>query len=133
MMRQGQLLFLLGKGVEIVAERKVKELALVVGGNISSRRKAMGFTQAQFAETLGIGPDSLSRIEKGVVAPRLERLAEIAKALDCAVADLFRMEGDPLSVKLDSLTDMLRHLPPDAQEEIFVLMMDLVRIVKKRR
>ena len=116
-----------------MAERKVKELALVVGGNISSRRKAMGFTQAQFAETLGIGPDSLSRIEKGVVAPRLERLAEIAKALDCPVADLFRMEGDPLSVKLDSLTDMLRPLPPEAQEEIFVLMMDLVRIVKKRR
>ena len=115
-----------------MAERKVKELALVVGGNISSRRKAMGFTQAQFAETLGIGPDSLSRIEKGVVAPRLERLAEIAKALDCAVADLFRMEGDPLSVKLDSLTDMLRPLPPDTQEDVICLLMDVIRTVKKR-
>jgi len=93
----------------------------------------MDFTQAQFAETLGIGPDSLSRIEKGVVAHRLERLAEIAKALDCAVADLFRMEGDPLSVKLDSLTDMLRPLSPDAQEDVLYLMMNLIRVVKKQR
>jgi len=116
-----------------VAARKVQELASVVGLNISRRRKEMGFSQAQLAEKLEIGPDSLSRIEKGVVAPRFPRLAEMADILDCAVADLFRMEGDPLSVKLDSLTDMLRPLPPDAQEDILALMMNLVLVVKKRR
>ncbi len=115
-----------------MAARKVQELASIVGENISNRRKALGLTQAQLAEKLDMGPDSLSRIEKGVVAPRFPRLLEIAKILDCAVADLFRMDSDPLSVKLDSLTDMLRPLPPDAQEEL-ILMMDLVRVVKKRR
>lgn len=115
-----------------MAERKVQELALVVGENISEKRKALGLTQAQLAESLGIGPDSLSRIEKGVVAPRFPRLAEIASLLDCSVADLFRMKGDPLSVKLDTLVDMLRPLPPDAQEDIVCLMMDMARTIKKR-
>lgn len=115
-----------------MADRKIQELALVVGSNISRRRKELGLTQAQLAEKLGMGPDSLSRIEKGVVAPRFERLAKVAREMDCAVADLFRMEGDPLSVKLDTLVDMLRPLPPDAQEDIVCLMMDVVRTVKKR-
>jgi transcriptional regulator with XRE-family HTH domain len=119
--------------VNIVAARKVQELASIVGENISQRRKALNLTQAQLAEKLDMGPDSLSRIENGVVAPRFQRLLEMAKMLDCAVADLFRMDSDPLSVKLDSLTDMLRPLPPDAQEDILILMMDLVRVVKNRR
>jgi transcriptional regulator with XRE-family HTH domain len=116
-----------------VAARKIQELASVVGLNISRRRKEMGFSQAQLAEKLEIGPDSLSRIEKGVVAPRFARLVEMAGILDCAVADLFRMEGDPLSVRLDSLTEMLRPLPQDTQEDILALMMNLVLVVKKRR
>jgi len=115
-----------------VAERKVQELALVVGENICRQRKTMGLTQAKLAEMLDMGPDSLSRIEKGVVAPRFQRLVEIAKILDCAVADLFRMDSDPLSVKLDTLADMLRPLPPDAQEDIVCLMMDVARTIKKR-
>lgn len=115
-----------------MADRKVQELASVVGENICRRRKAMGMTQSQLAELMDIGPDSLSRIEKGVVAPRFPRLVEIAKILDCPVADLFRMAGDPLSVKLDTLADMLRPLPPDAQEDIVCLMMDMARTLKKR-
>jgi transcriptional regulator with XRE-family HTH domain len=92
----------------------------------------MGITQAELAERLDMGGDSLSRIENGVVAPRFQRLEEIASVLDCAVADMFRKDGDPLGVKLSSVEDMLRPLPPDVQEDIICLMMDLVRTVKKR-
>jgi transcriptional regulator with XRE-family HTH domain len=92
----------------------------------------MGLTQADMAEKLGMGGDSLSRIENGVVAPRFYRLGEIADILDCHVADLFRHESDPLSVKLDTVQDMLRALPPDAQDDLVCLMMDAVRILKKR-
>jgi len=92
----------------------------------------MGLTQAELAEQLNMGGDSLSRIENGIVAPRFQRLEDIAKVLDCAVADLFRKDGDPLSVTLDTVQDMLRPLPPDAQEDIICLMMDLAKTVKKR-
>ena len=92
----------------------------------------MELTQAELAERLDMGGDSLSRIENGIVAPRFQRLEEIANLLDCAVADLFRKEGDPLCVKLGSVEDMLRPLPPDVQEDIVCLMMDVARTVKKR-
>jgi hypothetical protein len=47
------------------------------------------------------------------------------------VADLFRQGGDPLIVKLGTVEDMLRPLPPDAQEDIICLMMDVARTIKK--
>jgi hypothetical protein len=65
------------------------------------------------------------------VAPRFQRLEEMAAVLDCAVADLFRRGGDPLSVKLDTVEDMLRPLPAAAQEDIVCLLMDLTRTIKK--
>jgi transcriptional regulator with XRE-family HTH domain len=103
-----------------------------VGGNISHRRKEMGLSQAELAERLSMGDDSLSRIENGVVAPRFQRLEEIAKVLDCEVADLFRKKGDPLGVKLDTVEDMLRPLPNDVQEDIICMMVNMARTIKKR-
>jgi transcriptional regulator with XRE-family HTH domain len=115
-----------------VAPRKIQKLAAIVGENISRRRKAMGMTQAELAEKLGIGGDSLSRFENGVVSPRIQRLEEIAEALDCAVADLFRKHSDPPSVKLDTVADMLSSLPQDAQDDVICLIMDVIRTIKKR-
>ena len=51
---------------ELNVSRKNKEpLAIIVGANISAKRKRKGMNQVQLAEQLGIGPDSLSRIESG--------------------------------------------------------------------
>ncbi|MCL1889459.1 MAG: helix-turn-helix domain-containing protein [Desulfovibrionaceae bacterium] len=115
-----------------MAFRKIQGVAAVVGDNISARRKLLQYTQAELAEKLNMGPDSLSRIEKGLVAPRFQRLADIAAALDCSIADLFRMEKSPLSVNLEILADMLRPLPPEAQEDLLYLMIVATKTVKKR-
>ena len=71
-------------------ERKDNNLAKLVGSNIAARRKQKNWTQAQLGEKLGIGTDSLCRIERGVMAPRFQRLNDIAHFLDCSVADLFK-------------------------------------------
>ena len=115
-----------------MASRKIQSVAAVVGGNISARRKLLRYTQAELAEKLNMGPDSLSRIEKGVIAPRFQRLADIAAALDCSISDLFRMDKTPLSVNLDVVADMLRPLPPDAQEDLLYLMIVAAQTMKKR-
>ena len=116
-----------------MSTRKIQTLAAIVGTNISNRRKKIGMTQAALAEMLEIGSDSLSRVEKGLVAPRFQRLANIAMTLDCSVADLFRTSSDPLSVKLDTLADMLRPLPDDTQEDLICLMINMVQTFKKRK
>ena len=115
-----------------MAFRKVQGVAAVVGGNISARRKLLRYTQAELAEKLNMGPDSLSRIEKGVVAPRFQRLMDIAAALDCSIADLFQAEKPPLSVNLEIVADMLRPLPPDVQEDLLYLMIVAAKAMKKR-
>jgi transcriptional regulator with XRE-family HTH domain len=107
-------------------------VAAVVGKNISARRKLLKYTQAELAEKLNMGPDSLSRIEKGVVAPRFQRLADIAAALDCPIADLFKVDKPPLSVNLEIVADMLRPLPSDAQEDLLSLMIVIAKTMKKR-
>jgi transcriptional regulator with XRE-family HTH domain len=106
---------------------------VVVGGNICARRKLLRYTQALLAEKLNMGSDSLSRIEKGVVAPRFQRLADIASALDCSITDLFMTDKPPLSVNLEIVADMLRPLPPDAQEDLLYLMIVIAKTVKKWR
>jgi len=75
--------------------RKNKEpLAVIVGANITAKRKRMGLNQAQLAERIGIGPDSLSRIESGVTAPKFQTLEKLAQVLECPVAELFLSAGE---------------------------------------
>ena len=68
-----------------------------------------------------------------MAAPRFPRLEELAEILGCHVADLFRKEGDPLSVKLDTVEDMLRSLPASTQEDLVYLMITAIQTVKKSR
>ncbi len=72
-----------------------KQVALLtlkekVGKIISQRRKALGLTQAQLAEKIGIEQESLSRIEKGITAMKFSRLENLSEALECSIADFFR-------------------------------------------
>lgn len=67
-------------------------LTKIFGNNIRKRRKGLYLTQVELAERLGIGQQSLSRIERGVTAPKFERLEEIEDVLQCSVSALFHAE-----------------------------------------
>lgn len=69
-------------------------LAVIVGANITARRRRKELNQAQFAELVGIGPDSLSRIERGLTAPRFQTLEKMARILECPVAEFFLTDKD---------------------------------------
>jgi len=116
-----------------VSSRKIQRLAAIVGLNIAHRRRAIGLTQELLAEKLNISGASLSRIENGTAAPRFPRLERLAEILHCHVTDLFRKESDPLSVKLDTVEDMLRTLPVGTQEDLIYLMITAIQTVKKNR
>ena len=111
--------------------RKKQSLASIVGANISHRRKELGLTQEGMAEKPNMGGDSLSRIENGLVAPRFQRLEKIAAVLGCAVADLFRQNGDSFEAKLVKLDNLLRLLPPEAHDDAASLMKDIYEFIKK--
>lgn len=75
-------------------QKKKQTLTVMVGANITAKRKVRGWNQAQFAERLGIGADSLSRIERGLTAPRFQTLEKMALILECAVSDFFMTHKD---------------------------------------
>ena len=106
------------------------ELAKVVGRNISTARRLLGLTQAQLAERLELGQDALSRMEKGLIAPKMGRLRDLAAALDCTGADLFREPEDGARERAASIADMLRPLSPQAQEAILETVAQMARVMR---
>ena len=85
-------------------EKRLSSVAELVGSNIAERRKQKHMTQARMGELLGITTDSLCRMERGIIAPRFHRLADIAAILGCSVADLFAAPGE-IVVKIPELED----------------------------
>lgn len=91
-------------------------LARDVGAAIARKRGELGLTQDQVSEALGIGPEAVSRIERGIVLPSLPRLIELAELFKCSVeVFLSGTSGLPddsakvISQKLESLSKSDRH------------------------
>ena len=86
-----------------------KPLAKVLGENIANRRRELGLTQMVLAERLDIGQDALSRMEKGMISPKIGRLRDVAAALECSVPSLFR-EQDSNMDKAFAMADLAEAL-----------------------
>ena len=108
-------------------------LAKAVGMVIYEKRKTLGLTQAALAEKLGIGQQSLSRIEQGRMAPKFERLQDIADVLECSVADLFYSADTDAAKYANLITELLVSLTEE--ERVFVVEQNtrLVKFLKKQR
>lgn len=119
------------KGGVNMNSKDVSKLAAQVGRVMARRRKMCGMTQAMLAEKLGITQDSLSRMEKGVMAPKFSRLPEVAHFLDCRVADLFREASPESDDWAAAIAEELRDLSPDGRELILTLVRELARSLRK--
>lgn len=70
--------------------------------NISIRRRALGLTQAQLAERLGVDTETLSRFERGKHLPSLATLERLAGLLLTTVGELLA-EQQPQASDDDAL------------------------------
>lgn len=100
----------------------VISLAKIFGNNIRKKRKELYLTQDELAERLGIGQQSLSRIERGVMAPKFERLEDIANALQCSVSALFYAER----CEKDEIDWIIRENLQDLQEKEQKIILKLI-------
>lgn len=57
------------------------KLGVMLGANISERRKKLGWTQAELAERIGVDTETVSRFERGSNLPSLQRLEKLADVL----------------------------------------------------
>jgi len=106
-----------------------KVLSKILGANIAAKRSRLGLTQAQLAELLDIGQDALSRMEKGVISPKISRLPILASSLRCSVAELFRMPNESSPERAAAIEEILRILPSEQQEHILQIMSEIVSIL----
>ena len=96
-----------------------KQLAREVGSIIAMRRKAKGLTQAQLAEYMEIEKETVSRIETGHIAPTLGRLAQLAKFLNCDIADLLQEHSPGVTDRALSLINRMDGLS-DSQQAVLI-------------
>ena len=106
-----------------------KSLAKVIGDNIASRRRELGLTQMVLAERLGIGQDALSRMEKGLISPKVSRLREFAAILECSVAALFREQHEDMG-SLAELGEIFLSLEQQKRDAIIRAVRELVKVVR---
>lgn len=92
-----------------------KNINIRVGANIKRARENAGYTQDKFSELIGMGPKSLSAIERGTVGISLSALCRVCQTLAVSSDSLlFDSEVQPAA---DDLADQLARLTP-AQYEI---------------
>lgn len=110
-------------------EERTKLLTRMVGKSIYIRRKSMGMSQEVLAEIIGIGQQSLSRMEQGKIAPKFERLQDFADALHCRVVDLFMPSEDAPDTCALMLTQLMTPLTSTQRAFIISQTKGLVRFV----
>ena len=57
---------------------------------IAARRQALGLTQAQLAEQIGVIQQTVDKWEHGVRNPGIPSLKKLAAALGCSIEDLIK-------------------------------------------
>jgi transcriptional regulator with XRE-family HTH domain len=91
--------------------REKKEINVQVGHQIRKAREAAGLTQERFAELIGISPQNVSCVERGLAGVSLTVLRRMCEILRVS-SDLLLM-GDLGDNDVETLAARLRQLPPE--------------------
>lgn len=102
-------------------EDRQRKVAKRLGEALARLRSERGLNQDEVADALGIGPEAVSRIERGVALPSVVRLLDFADVFDCKASDLLAAGSDRPSDLAATLAKQLATLHPD--DRAFVLEM----------
>ena len=104
--------------------------AIIVGKAIAAKRAQRGLTQEALAGKAGITPESLARMEKGVLAPRFKRLEDFAESLDCSVAELFIDPNAEAQALAAVMSELLVTLTPEKRAAVLAIVQEMVRVMR---
>ena len=62
--------------------------------NLISRREKLNLTQKDVSDSIGLLVQAYQRYEYGTRIPSVEIALKIARALDCAVEDIFTLDDE---------------------------------------
>ncbi|MGS1004379.1 helix-turn-helix domain-containing protein [Burkholderia glumae] len=109
-----------------------EELAKRVGSSIAKQRKAAGYTQIRVADALGLEKETVSRIENGVIAPTLFRLAQFADLFNCPVSALFGEYRGKALEDTAEIAHLVADLPEEARRAALRMLAEFVAVARDR-
>ena len=95
-----------------MALREKKEINVEVGRRVRRAREAAGLTQERFAELVGISPQNVSCVERGLAGVSLTVLKRMCQILSVP-SDTRLMDGDLGDNEVESIAVRLRQLSPE--------------------
>lgn len=81
-----------------------------IGERIRKKRRAKGLGLSALAETAGMTSQNLWNLENDMVGKTFEKLAPLAKALECRIDDLFPEMDDVKTASAGGFDDSLDDL-----------------------
>lgn len=81
-----------------------------VGAELAHQRRLKGLSQQQVGEAIGVEPETISRMETGVISPSLKRLCQLAQVLDCPVETMMGAASRQPHALLNRLGEQLSAL-----------------------
>jgi len=103
------------------------ELKRRFGKQVQALREAKGLTQEQLAAQIGRSVDTVSNIERGINATRIEVAYHIALKLDVTLADLFVFNSEAKKTKYRASVALLVGLVEECDDATLRSLTDLVR------
>lgn len=94
-----------------------------LGNNIRKLRLAHGWTQAVFAEKVGVSAAYIGMLERSEKEPKLSTLIRIANLLETGVDNLLaeKLTSEKLSITSDYL-QRIAGMPPESRRVLFSLL-----------
>lgn len=89
-----------------------QDLGHALGRAIAQRRKMCEYTQDDLAGMIGVDAETISRFERGVTLPSLNRLDNLATALGIGIAELLGQSSQIHSDQMTRLAEIMSHLEP---------------------
>lgn len=105
-----------------------KALSASIGGALGRFREERGLTQDQVAESLGIGTEAVSRMERGITMPTVERLADLAEIYRCGIDELLINSSVRTGDQAERIAQILSTLP----EKDRAMVVDVVQKIAER-
>lgn len=109
-----------------------KRLAKVIGVAIAKRRKLAGLTQDEVAESLDIGGEAVSRIERGIVIPTVARLVRFAEVFSCPVEELLVESSDRSDDQSKVISSIITRLPSEERASVVEIVRRISELLGKK-
>ena len=96
-----------------------------IGERIARKRGAIGLSQEQFAEVLGLSRAAVGKIERGESAPKADTLITICRVLHSSPNEV--LYGSPLvedgtDPELLAMIEMLKTFTPEQKRQFYMTM-----------